>query len=173
MTSPNKTLRIVALVLRLALGVIFIYAAWIKLREPWALFAMAIDSYGLLPLKYVELVARTLPWFELLIGILLIAGIFLRTASVATSLLLAVFFGLMVRAYAKGMQINCGCFGPGEVISWKTLLRDGSMLAGALALTWFSWRQATQSPIRKLLPQSQRWLRPRTSPREPAALPPR
>ena len=47
-----------------------------------------------------------------------------------------VFFALMVRAYAKGMEINCGCFGPGEVISWKTLLRDGSMLAGSLLLTW-------------------------------------
>jgi len=53
--------------------------------------------------------------------------------------MLAVFFSLMVRAYAKGMQINCGCFGPGEVISWKTLLRDGSMLAAALALTWMSF----------------------------------
>jgi len=40
----------------------------------------------------------------------------------------------MVRAYAKGMEINCGCFGANDIISWKTLLRDGSMLAAALAL---------------------------------------
>ena len=86
-----------------------------------------------------SLVARTLPWFELAIGVLLIAGIFLRSAAVATSLLLAVFFGLMVRAYAKGMEINCGCFGPGEVISWKTLLRDGSLLAASVALASMSF----------------------------------
>jgi len=139
MTSPDRTFRAVALALRVALGVIFVYAAWTKLRTPWELFAMAIDSYRLLPLKAVELVARTLPWFELALGLLLIAGFWLRGAAMAVTLLLGVFFGLMVRAYAAGMEINCGCFGPGEIISWKTLLRDGSMLAGALALTAMSF----------------------------------
>jgi len=126
---------VIALVLRIALGAIFVYAAWTKLRTPWELFAMSIDSYQLLPLKVVELVARTLPWFELAVGLLLIAGFWLRSAAAAITLLLAVFFGLMVRAYARGMEINCGCFGANDVISWKTLLRDGSMLAAALTLT--------------------------------------
>jgi uncharacterized membrane protein YphA (DoxX/SURF4 family) len=135
MNSQNKTLRTVALILRIALGGIFCYAAWTKLSTPWALFAMSIDSYHVLPMKYVEIVARTLPWFELLIGVLLIAGVFLRSAALATTALLGVFFGLMVRAYATGMEINCGCFGTGDPISWKTLLRDGSMLGAALVLT--------------------------------------
>ena len=139
MIFQSKGFRVAALLLRLVLGIIFLYAAWTKISQPWELFAMAIDSYGLLPLKWVELVARTLPWFEAAIGLFLIAGIFLRSAAVATSLLLAVFFSLMLRAYAKGMQINCGCFGPGEVISWKTLLRDGSMLAAAVALASMSF----------------------------------
>jgi cobalt-zinc-cadmium efflux system protein len=142
MISENRGFRIASLVLRIVLGVIFLYAAWTKLSKPWELFAMSIDSYELLPLKWVELVARTLPWLEAAIGLCLIAGVFLRSAAVATSLLLAVFFGLMVRAYAKGMAINCGCFGPGEVISWKTLLRDGSLLAAALALASMSfWKR--------------------------------
>src|SRR5579872_2076890 len=125
MTSQSKGFRIAALLLRFALGIIFLYAAWTKISRPWELFAMSIDSYEILPLKWVELVARTLPWIEAAIGVLLIAGIFLRTAAVATTLLLGVFFGLMVRAYAKGMQINCGCFGTGDPLSWKTLVRDG------------------------------------------------
>ena len=124
-----------ALVLRIVLGAIFVYAAWTKLKDPWALFAMAIDSYQVLPLRAVEWVARTLPWLELLIGVLLIAGRWMRTSASVASLLLLVFFSLMIRAYAKGMEINCGCFGPGESISWITLLRDGSMLAGSLLLT--------------------------------------
>jgi uncharacterized membrane protein YphA (DoxX/SURF4 family) len=128
-------MRVVALVLRVVLGAIFIYSAWSKLKDSWALFAMAVDSYQLLPLWAVEWVARTLPWLELLIGVLLIAGRWMRLATVATSLLLLVFFGLMVRAHAKGMEISCGCFGPGEVISWRTLLRDGALLAGSLTLT--------------------------------------
>ncbi|MGA2273509.1 MAG: MauE/DoxX family redox-associated membrane protein [Bryobacteraceae bacterium] len=148
MTSPSRTLRAVTLVLRIALGAIFVYAAWTKLRTPWELFAMSIDSYQLLPLKAVELVARTLPWFELAVGLLLITGFWLRSAATATALLLAVFFGLMVRAYVKGMEINCGCFGPGEVISWKTLLRDGSMLAAALALTALSFFRRQESGVR-------------------------
>ncbi len=140
MISPrSNTYRAGALLLRVLLGGIFIYAAWTKLRAPWELFAMSIDSYQILPLRAVELVARSLPWFELLVGILLMAGLWLRSAAVATSLLLGVFFGLMVRAYATGQEINCGCFGPGELISWKTLLRDGSLLAGSLALTWMAF----------------------------------
>jgi uncharacterized membrane protein YphA (DoxX/SURF4 family) len=133
--TQGRTVRAVALLLRLALGGIFVYAAWSKLKDPWALFAMAIDSYHALPLWAVEWVARILPWIELAAGALLIAGRFLRTATVATSLMLLVFFALMVRAYSQGLEINCGCFGPGEALTWKTLLRDGSMLAGSLLLT--------------------------------------
>jgi uncharacterized membrane protein YphA (DoxX/SURF4 family) len=128
-------IRAVALVIRIALGAILVYSAWSKLKDSWALFAMAVDSYQVLPLWGVQLVARTLPWVELLIGVLLIVGRWMRVATVACSLLLLVFFGLMVRAHLKGMEINCGCFGPGEAISWRTLLRDGAMVGGSLVLT--------------------------------------
>ena len=140
MVSSNSALRAVALLLRIALGAVFVYAAWVKLRDPWELFALAINSYQILPLKAVEFVARTLPWFELAIGLMLIAGRGLRISAAATSLLLLVFFGLIVRAYAKGMEISCGCFGNNEPITWLTMLRDGSMLAGSLLLTVFAFR---------------------------------
>jgi len=140
MGTSARMLRAAALLLRIALGGIFIYAAYTKLKLPWQVFAMGIDSYKVLPEWGAEAAARTLPWAELLIGLLLMAGRLMRLSSAVTSALLVVFFGLMVRAYAKGMEINCGCFGPGEVISWKTLLRDGSMLAGSLLLTWTAFR---------------------------------
>lgn len=141
MATSNKSFRRLAVFLRVALGVVFVYAAYVKLFQftdgrlhllPWQLFAMAVDSYQLLPQTAVEILARTLPWFELALGLLLIAGRWLRLASAAASLLLAVFLSLMVRAYFKGQEISCGCFGPGEIISWKTLLRDGSLLAASL-----------------------------------------
>ncbi|HEY2018794.1 MAG TPA: MauE/DoxX family redox-associated membrane protein [Bryobacteraceae bacterium] len=135
MAFSNKYLRWLALMLRIVLGAIFVYAAWVKLRDPWELYALAISSYEVLPLWAVELVARTLPWLELAVGVGLIAGIWLRLSSTVTSLLLTVFFVLMVRAFSKGMQINCGCFGGTDIISKWTLLRDGSMLAGSLLLT--------------------------------------
>ena len=129
-----------ALALRIALGAVFVYAAWTKLREPWELFAMSIDAYKVLPYWAVLVVARTLPWAEMLIGLALMAGRWLRLSAAAASLLLLVFFGLMVRAYAKGMQIDCGCFGGGDTISVRTLARDGGLLAGYLLLTWMSFR---------------------------------
>jgi uncharacterized membrane protein YphA (DoxX/SURF4 family) len=129
-----------------ALGVIFVYAAWIKLSLPWQLFAMSIDSYQLLPASLVEILARTLPWFELLLGLVLITGRWLRVSSAVASLLLLVFFSLIVRAALKGQEISCGCFGPGETISWKTMLRDGSMLAGSLLVTANAFLRRRRSP---------------------------
>jgi len=136
----SNIFRMLAFLLRIALGAIFVYAAWSKLKDPWALFAMAIDSYQALPTWAVEWLARTLPWIELLIGALLIVGRWMRISTAATSLLLLVFFSLMVRAQVKGIEINCGCFGPGEAISWKTLVRDGAMLAASLLLTRITWQ---------------------------------
>ena len=140
MASSSRVFRAAVLALRIALGAVFVYAAWTKLRQPWELFAMSIDAYKVLPYWAVLLVARSLPWAELLIGLALMAGRWLRVSSAAASLLLLVFFGLMVRAYAKGMQIDCGCFGGGDAISVRTLARDGTLLAGYLFLTWTSFR---------------------------------
>ncbi len=136
------------LVLRLALGAVFLYAAWTKLRAPWQIFAMAVDAYGLLPTWAVTAVARVLPWAELVIGVLLIAGVFLRTASIAATALLLGFFALMVRAYAAGLQIECGCFGPGDAISVRTLLRDGSMLLASLCLAGMAVWNARRPAVR-------------------------
>jgi uncharacterized membrane protein YphA (DoxX/SURF4 family) len=142
----TKTVRVVALILRLALGAMFIYAAWSKLRDPWAVFAVAIDSFQILPLWAVECVARTLPWFELVVGVLLISGQWLRISTAASSLLLLVFFGLLVRAQLKGMQINCGCFGPEEPLSWKTIIRDGVLLSSSLLITATTFRSRLKIP---------------------------
>jgi uncharacterized membrane protein YphA (DoxX/SURF4 family) len=141
--SSKSPAGILALILRVALGAVFVVAAWMKLREPWAMFAMAIDSYQVLPDWAVELVARALPWFELLLGVVLIAGLWRRLSTPVASLLLAVFFVLMVRAMIKGMQIDCGCFGPGDRLSWVTLVRDGALLAGSLFVTVTAFRSGS------------------------------
>src|SRR5512138_3619277 len=99
------------LALRLALGVVFLYAARTKLSEPWALFAMNVDGYGVLPHWAVVAVARTLPWVEAAIGAVLVWGRWLPQTATAAFLLLLGFFVLMARSYAAGMQIDCGCFG--------------------------------------------------------------
>ena len=135
-------MRRLILILRLALGAVFLYAAYTKLSQPWLLFAMAIDGYQLLPQWAVLAVARTLPWAELALGLLLLAGFGLRWASAAVTALLAVFFALMIRSYAKGMSIDCGCFGAGDALSAKTLVRDGLLLASSGLLTFLNMRRS-------------------------------
>jgi uncharacterized membrane protein YphA (DoxX/SURF4 family) len=136
-------LRAMVLLGRFALGLIFVYAAFAKLHfdGAWHLhdyyffFAMAIDSYKMLPLAMVEWMARVLPWFELLLGALLLAGVGVRWVGSITSALLLVFIGAMTRAKILGLEINCGCFGNNEKLGTATLIRDGSLLVLALAVT--------------------------------------
>jgi len=137
MTSWQSKL---TLALRILLGAVFIYAAWTKLQQPWALFALSIDAYGLLPEAAVIAVARTLPWVELFLGLLLLSGWFLRISAAAVSAILLLFFAVMVRSYLKGLQIDCGCFGVGEALSVRTLARDGALLGASLALTAVAFR---------------------------------
>lgn len=128
---------------RVALGLIFIVAAFTKLhfagewhlRDYQFFFAMAIDSYKMLPISAVQWMAQILPWFELALGALLIAGVAVRWIGLITSGLLLVFIGAMTRAKILGLEINCGCFGNNEKLSTATLIRDGSLLVLALAVT--------------------------------------
>jgi uncharacterized membrane protein YphA (DoxX/SURF4 family) len=134
-SALSRVLRIAGIILRLGLGAVFGYAAWSKLRQPWMLFAMSVDAYHVLPEWGAVAVARTLPWLELVLAVMLVVGLWKRISLPAASALLAVFFGLMVRSYARGEGIDCGCFGPGEAISPLTLLRDGGLLAASLILS--------------------------------------
>ena len=123
------------------MAAVFLYAAYTKLREPWLVFAMAIDAYQILPQWAVLTFGRTIPWLELLLGVLLATGFALRYAAPAAAILLGVFFAVMVHAYSQGLKIDCGCFGFGEPISATTLLRDGMLLAASLTLTFLALRR--------------------------------
>jgi hypothetical protein len=134
---------------RLTLAGIFIFAAYAKMKPQatmgWSsasvkislsMFAMQVDSYQLLPPQFVSPAAHLLPLFELFLGLWLLTGILLRYSALITTLLLGTFFAMMVRTYRMGLEINCGCFGPGERLGVGTLLRDGSLLAFAIAVTF-------------------------------------
>lgn len=132
--SRNNILRIAVVALRVVLGAAFVYAGYVKLAEPWQLFAANIADYEVVPMWAAKFLARTFPWFEVLLGLVLVTGRWLRVSTVTVSLLLVFFVGMMVHAKLGGKNINCGCFGSDEPISWKTFVRDGSMLAVSLFL---------------------------------------
>jgi uncharacterized membrane protein YphA (DoxX/SURF4 family) len=128
---------------RVVLGLIFIIAAYTKLHFDGAwhfgdyhfFFAMAIDSYKIVPTTIAELMARVLPWTELALGALLISGIGLRWTGLFASGLMTVFIVAMVHAYVLKLEIMCGCFGNNEKVGPLSLVRDSSLLVLALAVT--------------------------------------
>lgn len=132
------------LALRLLLGVMFLYASYTKLKESYLVFAMSIDAYQILPPDAVLGVARTLPWIELAIGLWLLTGWRIAPAAAASTLVLAAFFSLMAFTWGRGMAIDCGCFGLGEALTWKTLLRDGLLVAVSATLAILALKQSPQ-----------------------------
>ncbi len=155
--SPgNRTGRALLLAGRLVLGGIFVYAAYAKLhfggawhlRDYHFFFAMAINSYNMLPLPVVQFMARVLPWLELGLGALLIFGIGLRWASLAVTLLLLVFMAALTRAAMLGLEINCGCFGYSSQKPTTELFHDSGLLILGLAVTVgaFLTRRARRLP---------------------------
>jgi uncharacterized membrane protein YphA (DoxX/SURF4 family) len=170
MATQRKTLGFLLLLLgRLALAVIFLLAAYGKLRPqnavPWTLaslritpaslglsatfFAMQVDSYQLLPTWAVSPFAHALPWVEFGLGVLLLTGIALRYTSLASNLLLALLLAVVIRTYALGITINCGCFGPNEKLDVWSIARDASMLALGIAVTVgaFARHRRARTPI--------------------------
>ncbi len=136
----------VILILRVLLGVMFLYAAYTKLKESYLLFAMSIDSYQILPPSAVLSVARTLPWVELVVGLWLLIGWRVAPAAITATIILATFFGIMAFTYGRGVAIDCGCFGLGEAMTWKTLLRDGTLVATSALLAMLAWRDSVVRP---------------------------
>ena len=98
-----------AFVLRIALGCLFIYASLDKIRHP-DLFAEAVYNYQLLPEVAINVWAIWLPWLELLSGVLLILGLWVRGSVLVLSGLLLVFLGALGINLARGLDIHCGCF---------------------------------------------------------------
>jgi uncharacterized membrane protein YphA (DoxX/SURF4 family) len=128
--------RAIAILGRLALAAVFLWAAYTKLRDPWMIFAMEIDAMRIVPSATLEPIARTMPWLELLIGVLLVIGIQTRYVASAATVLLGFLFILLLVLYLRGFQGDCGCFGPGEQLGPKTLARDGALVALSAWVTW-------------------------------------
>jgi putative oxidoreductase len=119
------------LVSRVVLGGVFLFAGATKIPAPGSL-AAAIRSYELgLPEWLVSLSAHALPYLEVLLGLYLLAGLFTKTSAWATNALTAVFFLALVQGAARGLEIDCGCFGSsaGETSNlWLAAARDMGLL---------------------------------------------
>lgn len=136
-------MRVLGVVLRMALGLIFLAAAWDKIVDP-AAFAKIVRNYQILPDMLVYGAAMILPWIEVVVGMCLLTGFLSRGASLSASLMMAVFLSAMAWAQYKGISTQCGCFTikADDVISVRTFIRDGSILATALLVSVDSFVRA-------------------------------
>ncbi len=151
-STPLNARRIIIWIGRLVLAGIFIYAGYAKLtmgmhpRPPigvaLSFFALQVDSYQILPTRGVNFVAHTLPFAEIVLGLLLLLGVGLRIWATLITLIMLGFFAAVVRSYALGLQINCGCFATPEPLTIKTVFRDGALVALALVMTIFAFLEA-------------------------------
>ena len=139
----------VALAARLLLGGVFVYAGALKLPDP-AASVRAVRAYRALPEAVVPAVGYGLPVLEVALGVLLLLGFAVRLTAVLAGLLLVVFLAGMASAWARGLTIDCGCFGGGgEVAAGETqygreVARDlGFLAAAAVLVRWpGSWLSA-------------------------------
>lgn len=125
--------QLILLLLRLMIGVAFLYAGFLKIREPLA-FADSIASFRLLPDMLINLLALGLPPLELIIGGLLVIGWRVKLASFAMLLLSVIFAIALGQALLRGLQVDCGCFGSGKPSTAKSFLslgRDILLVAGS------------------------------------------
>ena len=99
-----------ALVFRVVLGIIFVYASLDKIAYPQN-FSQIIYNYKILPSFLINIFAITLPWVELICGLFLIGGIFLESSSLLIFILLLVFtLATSFNVFIRGIDIQCGCF---------------------------------------------------------------
>ena len=138
----RKYLPWVGLVARLILGGTLIVAGYLKFDE-LDKSQMAVRAYELLPIPLANFMGIFLPFFELAIGILLVLGASTRIAALLSGLLMFAFIIGISQAWARGLSLDCGCFGgggqvaPGEADYVTPLLRDTGLTLLAIYLTLF------------------------------------
>lgn len=143
--SRHRIFDVIGLLVRLGLAGIWIYSGVEKAADPMNT-QLAVAAYRLLPDSAVPLVAGVLPYLELALGALLLFGLTTRWAAVLSALVLAGFVVGVVSAWARGLSIDCGCFGGGGEIDPSQTHYLGAVLrdVGFLAMAgWLIWRPRT------------------------------
>ena len=132
----------IGLLARLVLGGVLLVAGYLKAFSPDKSM-MAVRAYELLPIWLANVLGVVLPWLEIGAGLLLIIGVGIRYAAAFGAGLMVVFIIAIAQAWARGLSIDCGCFGGGGTIDpsqtkyLEEILRDtGLALLGIYLLRY-------------------------------------
>lgn len=139
--SWRRWLPWVTLVARLVLGGTFLAAGLLKVGHP-AAAARAVTAYQILPYDLGRVVGYALPWLEIAMAVLLIVGLLTRVSAAVLGVLLVAFLIGIASVWARGISIDCGCFGGGgkvganETAYPQEMLRDTGLFLLAALLVW-------------------------------------
>jgi uncharacterized membrane protein YphA (DoxX/SURF4 family) len=103
------------LIARLVLGGVLLLAGVLKIGNLQK-SAMAVRAYELLPVSLANFLGYALPWVEIGVGLLLITGAAVRISGLIGAITMLAFIIAISQAWARGLSIDCGCFGGGGAI---------------------------------------------------------
>ncbi len=106
----------VGLAARLILGIVLIVAGALKVGHPIT-SKMAVQAYRIFPHEVAGWIGLTLPFVEIVLGVLLVLGLFTRLSALLGGLLMLAFVVGIAQAWARGLTIDCGCFGGGGTVA--------------------------------------------------------
>jgi uncharacterized membrane protein YphA (DoxX/SURF4 family) len=125
----------ISTVARLGLAAVFLIAGGLKVTD-LAASGRAVNAYKLMSYDTAKLVGAVQPFLEIALGLLLLIGLAVRLSAAIGAVLLVIFIAGIVSAWARGLQIDCGCFSKGgELTGGRTaeygveILRDVGFLA--------------------------------------------
>lgn len=138
-------------ILAAGLGALFVYAGAVKIPDPGVMLA-DIEGYRLLPYQVAWAVALVLPPLEIACGAGLWISSWRRASALVLGVLMVVFTVALLSAWARGLDIHCGCFGAADEETASNLpllvIRDVAILAGLGFVWWSAARQGwNQSPV--------------------------
>ncbi|PVG81032.1 DoxX family protein [Nocardioides gansuensis] len=152
MTSKSVSQGI-GLIARLVTGGVWILAGALKLPRPDE-SVRAVRAYDLLPEAIVPTVGHLLPVLEVVVGVCLVLGLLTRLMGAVSALLFVAFIVGIAAAWARGMEIECGCFGGGGRLDGASEKYPGEIArdVGLLALSlWLVVRPRTRWALDSLL----------------------
>lgn len=126
----NRNKKVLSYFIRLLIGVVFIYASYHKIIDPKG-FSEVLSSYVLIPDFLINMIAIVFPWFEIILGLFFIFGIFKKTVFYLIGFTLIIFIIMLSTNLLMGIDFSCGCFSNEVKTTTEnifTLLRDFVLL---------------------------------------------
>ncbi len=131
--------------LRVGLGGVFAFAAYNKIGGVQS-FANAIKGFEIVDAdKYGHLIvtaAYTMPWVEMIAGVLLVLGLWSRASAVAIWIMLVAFIAALIHVITdESISADCSCFGDMNLVcdatvGWCQVIRNLVLLVPTSYLVW-------------------------------------